>query len=132
MDEIFGNSSEPETRKPPRMMVPQRCLNSIEATLLGQISWDQNSWVPPPFIDGETGDIESADYEGMTLRTALDLRNMILLEAEEKFRRQIIIARELGPLRIDGGPFTSEYELACAAEGVVPWPVGDPLRIERK
>jgi hypothetical protein len=129
--EIFGQSKELEKKQPPRMVVPPRCLNSIEATLIAQLA-NSETCMPPPFIDGETGDIESKDYEGMNLRTALDLRNLLLLDAEEKLRRQIIIARELGPTRTDGGPFTSEYEIACAAEGVVPWPVGDPLHHERK
>jgi hypothetical protein len=112
------------------MVVPSRALNSIEATLIGQMAVAESSLPLPPFIDDE-GDIDGGDFDGMPLRTSLDLRDLLLADAEENFRRQIVIARELGPTRTDGGPFTSEFEIACIAEGVTPWPLGDPLRIER-
>lgn len=134
-EEIFGQSSEPEMRNGPRMVVPGRALNSIEVSLseqAGQAGDLLPSLPSVPFIDGETGDIEGQDFEGLPLRTVLDLRNLLLLEAERPFRRCIIIARELGPMRSDGGPFVSEYELNCAAENVEPWPAGYPLNLERK
>jgi hypothetical protein len=133
-EEIFGQSSEPDLKRPPRLVVPQRCLNAIEVALIEQAGHAADllpSLPSLPFIDGESGDIEGQDFEGMPLRTVLDLRNLLLLEAEKPWRRCIIIARELGPERDDGGPFTSEYEIACQAEGVNPWP-GDPLCIEKK
>ena len=117
------------------MVVPGRCLNSIEVALIeqaGQASDLLPSLPPLPFIDGETGDVEAQDFEGLPLRTVLDLRNLLLLEAERPFRRCIVISRELGPMRADGGPFVSEYELACMAERVEPWPAGYPLNLERK
>jgi hypothetical protein len=126
-DVTFGEASEPENRQPARMVVPPRALNYIEITLTSQLAGVHASVPNPPFIDGESGDIEGDDYDGMSLRTALDLRNLLLLDAVESFRRQIVIARELGPIRADGGPFTHEYEIVCALEGVEPWPLGDRL-----
>ncbi len=124
-DDVFGDSSVQENRQPARMVVPPRALNYIEIELQGQLDGALASAPNPPFIDGESGDIEGDDYDGLPLRTALDLRNMILLDIGEKLRRQIVIARELGPIRTDGGPFTSEYEIACQLEGVEPWPLGN-------
>lgn len=125
--DTFGEGKS-ETEKPIRMAIPPRALNSIEIYVEGQLGTLQAATCPPPpFV--EIGDKD--DYDGMTLRTAIDLRDMLLLDAEKVFRRQIIIARELGPNREDGGPYVSEYENACLAEGVAPWPVGDPMIYER-
>ena len=126
-EEVFGESDAIEERAPARMVVPPRCLNSIEATLGGQLAGIEASVPQPPFIDAETGDLEGDDYGGVSLRTALDIRNLLLLDKEKSLRRQIVIARELGPTRADGGPFTSEYEIACLAERIQPWPVGDRM-----
>ena len=130
-DEIFGESSEPELTAAPKLVVPPRCLNFIEVTLIGQLAGLDAVVPQPPFVEDD-GSIESGEFAGLPLRTALDLRNLMLLDAEEILRRQIIIARELGPVRMDGGPFNSEYEIACIAEGVVPWPLGDPLHHEKE
>lgn len=112
------------------MAIPPRSLNSIEHHLLGQLGAISDGAVPPPpFID-EEGGIDDGDYAGLPLRTALDIRNLQLLDAEAVLRKQIIVARELGETRPDAGPFTSEYEDACAAEGINPWPLGDKLTIE--
>lgn len=124
-DDVFGESDKIEGQRPPKMVVPPRALNYIEIELQGQLDAALASAPNPPFIDGESGDIEGDDYDGMSLRTALDVRNMILLDIEEKLRRQLVIARELGPIRTDHGPSTTEYEIACALEGVEPWPLGD-------
>ncbi len=96
---------------------------------MGQLAGVQASVSDPPFIDSEddSGEVDGGDFGGLPLRTALDLRNLQLLDAEEVLRRQVIVARELGPTRTDGGPFTSEYEAACALEGIEPWPLGDRL-----
>jgi hypothetical protein len=128
--DTFGEGAIETEERPIRMATAARALNSIEQTLLGQLAAVSDGFVPPPpFID-ENGEIDSGEYEGMPLRFALDLRNLQLLDAESVLRRQLIIARELGPTRPDGGPFTSEYENACLAEGVTPWPLGDKLTIE--
>jgi len=129
-DDVFGEGIAAAER-PIRMAIPPRSLNSIEHTLLGQLAAVSDGIVPPPPFLDEDGEIDSGEYERMPLRIALDLRNMQLLDAEKILRRQLIIARELGPTRPDGGPFTSEYELACQAEGVNPWLLGDKLTIER-
>jgi hypothetical protein len=76
-----------------------------------------------PFIDDDGAD----DFDGLPLRTALDLREYFFHQTMEPFRRQIIIARELGPTAT-----TADYEIACMAEHVVPWPVGDRLAIEKR
>jgi hypothetical protein len=126
----FGDSDTIETGRPMKMATAPRSLNSIEQTLLGQLAAVSDGVVPPPpFID-EDGTIDDGEYIGMPARLALDLQNFQLLDAEKILRKQIIIARELGSTRPDGGPFTSEYELACQAEGVNPWPLGDRLVIE--
>jgi hypothetical protein len=126
----FGDSDTIETGRPIRMATPPRSLNSIEHTLLGQLAAVSDGIVPPPPFIGDSGEIDGGEYDGLPGRIALDLRNMSLLDAEKILRKQIIIARELGSTRPDGGPFTSEYELACQAEGVNPWPIGDRLVIE--
>ncbi len=126
-DDTFGEGSEPENRQPARMVVPPRALNYIEIELQGQLDAALASAPNPPFIDAESGEVESDDFDGLSLRTALDVRNLILLDIEEKLRRQLVIARELGSIRTDGGPFTTEYEIACALEGVEPWPLGDRI-----
>jgi hypothetical protein len=128
--DTFGESDKIENERPAKMAVPSRCLNSIEMTLYGQMAGEAAKSVPaPPFIDGDSGAFENADeFDGMSLRLALDYRDLLLSDVQEKFRRQIVIARELGPTRQSGGgPFTHEYEIACALEGVNPWPVGDRL-----
>ena len=126
--DTFGDDKA-ATEKPIRMALPPRALNSIEIYVEGQLGGVQAATCPPPpFVEVGDGD----DYDGMSLRDAIDMRDMLLLDAEKVFRRQIIIARELGPNREDGGPFVSEYENACLAEGVNPWPVGDPMIHERK
>jgi hypothetical protein len=130
MDEMFGGSNAPELKPAARLVVPARILNSIELSLIEQSGQavDLLLNLPSvPFVDGESGDIEGQDFEGMSLRTVLGLRSMLLTEVQEKWRRQIIIAREMGPLRPDGGPSAKDYEIACMAEGVNPWPAGVPL-----
>jgi hypothetical protein len=129
-DQVFGEGNASAAERPMKMATAPRSLNSIEQTLLGQLAAVSDGIVPPPpFID-ESGEIDDGEYIGMPARLALDLRNFQLLDAEKILRKQIIIARELGATRPDGGPFTSEYEIACAAEGVNPWPLGDRTIIE--
>ncbi|HXR25607.1 MAG TPA: hypothetical protein VN742_09625 [Candidatus Binataceae bacterium] len=114
------------------MALAPRSINSIEHHLLGQLGAVSDGIVAaPPFVD-EDGTIDDGEYAGLPLRLALDLRNRQLLDAEQILRRQLIVAHEIGPTRPDGGPFTSEYEIACQAEGVNPWPLGDKLTIENK
>ena len=131
-DDVFGDSDTVETERRIGMAVPARSLNSIEQALLAQFVQVTDGVVPPPpFIDGDTGEIDDGEYAGLPPRIALDLRNMLLLDAESVLRKQLIIARELGPTRPDGGPWSHEYEIACQAEGIVPWPLGDALVHER-
>jgi hypothetical protein len=121
-DAIFGDSSEPEHKRAPRIAVPQRTLNAIELTLIEQLgnAMDALPGLPSlPFIEG--GD---QDFDGLTLRAALDLRNLLFLEAQEIFRRNIVIALEL-----DTTATVDQYEIACLAEGVSPWPAGKPASI---
>jgi hypothetical protein len=130
-DDTFGEGTVETGERPIRMAIPPRSLNSIEHHLLGQLGAVSDGIVaPPPFID-EAGQIDDGEYEGLPVRLALDLRNMQLLDAEKILRRQLIISHELGATRPDGGPFTSEYEDACLAEGIDPWPLGDKLTIEK-
>ena len=118
-DDVFGESDQIETQGPPKMVVPARAVNSIEAHLCGQMASASLSH-PPPFVEED----ESNDFDGLPLRHALDLRDLILSDIEQIFRRQIICARDLGP-----DATTAEYETACLLEGVEAWPVGDALVI---
>jgi hypothetical protein len=127
-DEVFGESNEPENEQPARMVLPARAQNYIEIELRGQLASAQAVVPSPPFLDGDSGEFENeAEYGGISPRTALDVRNLLLGDHQEKFRRQIALARDLGPTRNDGGPWSSEYELACLIEGIEPWPAGDRL-----
>jgi hypothetical protein len=132
MNDVFGESKQDRSTRPIGMATAARSINSIEHHLLGQLAAVSDGRVPPPpFID-EDGTIDDGDYEGLPLRLALDIRNQQLLDAEKVLRRQLIVAHELGENRPDGSPFTSEYEIACLAEGIDPWPLGDRLEIKPK
>ena len=137
MSEAFGEDEKQpadDAGQHARMAVPVRALNSIEQTLECSMANEAQLVVPPPpFLDGETGLFENADdYGGISLRTAIDVNDMLMRDVQKRWRRQIIIARELGAKRPDGGPFTDEYELACKLEGVEPWPDGDRFVHERR
>lgn len=117
MTDVFGDATT-DTERPIHMAVPCKAMNSVEMTLLGQLAGVvECSGTPPiPFIEE---DDDNDDFDGLPLSTVLALRDMLTRDAESVLRKQIVIARECGP-----DATTADYEIACTAEGVNPWPVG--------
>jgi hypothetical protein len=117
MKDVFGDATT-DTERPIHMAVAGTALNSVEMTLLGQLAGVvECAGTPPiPFIEE---DDDNDDFDGLPLSTVLALRDMLMMDAESVLRKQVVIAREMGP-----GGSVNEYEIACAAESVPPWPVG--------
>jgi hypothetical protein len=122
----FGSLPEDETEKPILMAVPLRPLNTFEHELLVKFG-EELSIVdaPVPFVDDD-GSLENADDyvarfgRALTLDEIMTIRNLIHGDVLEKYRRQLIAARDLGETRRDGGPTIEEYRAACAAENLEP------------
>jgi len=125
MDE-FGSLPEDAIDKPIKMMVPLRPLNLIEHELVSKFMEElATKDAPLPFVNDDGSLENSDDYvahfgRALTLDEAMTVRTLIEDEVLAKYRIQIIIARELGETRRDGGPTIAEYRAACAAENVEP------------
>jgi len=119
--DTFGEEKSEGERKI-GMAIPGRAVNAIEIELRGQLA-EALATAPmsaPLFID----DPEENDFDGLSLRTALDVQSLVHTDVGERWRRQIIVARELGPTIT-----TTQYETACALEGIEPWPAGGRIAI---
>src|ERR1700683_1800721 len=106
------------------MAVPLRSLNEIEH----EIAWKLGEALavgdttPMPFIeDGELA-VDYTEHFGrpLTLSEILVVKDLIADEIAAPFRMPLIIARELGPTRRDGGPTIAEYRDGGAAHNVEP------------
>ena len=126
-DEFFGDIPEDPTDKPFRVALPLRPLNLIEHELNAKfIDELRVRDAPVPFIDDD-GSLENADdyvkhfgRDDLTTNDVMTVRYLIEGALIEKYRMQLIIARELGETRHNGGPSIEEYRAACAAENVDP------------
>jgi len=113
MSDAFGELPQDPTEKPIRMAVGRRASNSIEIELRAMAA-EALAAVPmakPIFIE----DDEQDDIEGLPVRVALDVQDVVQMDIGEKYRRQIVIASELGPRAT-----VAEYIAACLLEGVDP------------
>jgi hypothetical protein len=125
MDE-FGSLPEDATDEPIKIMVPLRPLNLIEHELVMKFGEELSIQdAPVPFVNDD-GSLENGDdYVGrfgraLTLDEAMAVRTLIEDHVLAKYRLNIIVARELGETRRDGGPTIAEFRAACAAENVEP------------
>ena len=120
----FGDVPESEVAQPIFLAVPPKPLNVIELELGERLDLSLND-PGIPFIDAATGELENPDDyvaqfgRQLTAREAMAIRDIMAEPLMERFRLNLIIARELGPTRRDG-PTLEEFHAACAAEGVTP------------
>lgn len=125
MDE-FGDIPADPAVKNIKMMLPLRPLNMIEHELNTRFTEELMIVdAPVPFVDDD-GSLENADDNmkkygrDLNLDEVMTMRSLIETELLERYRRQLIIARELGDQTHDGHPTLEEYRAACALENVEP------------
>ncbi len=140
-DEIHDDTASDKPPQPVGMAVPQRCLNSIEISLVEGFEHELDALCPYPILESLDDDDASDllvlanpemfahyfDGRNPTIREVYDLCRELTELVAEKWRAQISIARSLGGIRRDGGPFVREYVARCKAEGVEPWNGITPL-----
>lgn len=128
-DDSFGDAPkvENERRQFFLLALPLRPQNFVELAVMERCDQELDQWDPGiPFYDGETGEIENgADYVAqfgreLTLDEAKYVREVAGAAVMSRWRLPLIIARELGPTRRDGGPTIQEFRVACEIEGVDP------------
>lgn len=119
--EVFGEATEPKGERPLIVKWPLHAANSIEVTLAGlmaEAAASRECDCPMIFIeDGEFANAQewAALYGPLSLKEAQTIRDIVLGGVAARFRRQLIIARELGERA------TIElYLIACEAEHVDP------------
>ena len=121
-DETFGDVPQSETEQTILLAVPLKPLNLIEFEL-GERLDEALSLVDIglPFIDAETGELENPDDFVAQFGRRLDAREVMAMQnildepLTEKFRMNLIIARELGAKAT-----LEEFHAVCAAENVTP------------
>lgn len=127
-DDTFGEAQEPQHDRPIKIIWPGRPANTIEGTLLGMMTEAlalQDYRAPVLFVgeDETNADTYAAIYGApFTVADALMLQDIIRAESIEKFRRQMIVARECGERAT-----MADYLLACEAEGIDPLIRGNKL-----
>jgi hypothetical protein len=126
MDDSFGDVSTAREDQRIGMAVPLKSINKFEWHLTSLVMEELTlADAPVPFVEGD-GSLENADDyvrrygRELSLDEVLVVRDLIAEEIVEKYRRQLIIARELGETRRDGGPTIQEYRAACALENIEP------------
>lgn len=119
--ETFGDETEDQAERPIKIMLPLKPLNLIEQELSGRFIEELSTRdVPVPFVDDD-GSLENADDyipcfgRPLNLDEAMTIRGLIEDDLLEKYRRQLIIARELGPKAT-----LADYLLGCDAEQIIP------------
>lgn len=127
MNEIFG---APILEPPaPKMILAPRAINFLEMELSErQILDEACNGVPMVFFDGDAGELDANDadnYESeygerLSAQDAMALRAAVHADIAERYRRQLIIAREFGPGWGSEPEHLEIYRLACATEGVDP------------
>ncbi len=128
-DESFGEAPKVDDEKRQFFLVavPLRPLNFVEQAVMELCDRELDKCDPGmPFIAGETGALENAaDYVAEFGRelTADEAKYVCAVAGAavmSRWRLPLIIARELGPTRRDGGPTIQEYRVMCEIEGVDP------------
>lgn len=118
--DVFGEAKDDAKEPRLKVMWPCRPLNLIEGELTGRMIeamtlMEHRS--PMVFVEDNTwnADDYAALYGELTAFEAMAMRDIVLGEVVERFRRQLIVARELGD------PATLElYQIACEVEGIDP------------
>ena len=97
-DEFFGEAPEAERRPRLKIVWPSRALNTIEGDLMGALSEELalvEHRAPIIWIENDTF-ANADDYGGISAIDAMAVQDIVRAEAIQKFRRQLIIARECG------------------------------------
>jgi hypothetical protein len=119
-DSIFGEAPEVEREHVIKVRWPLRPLNQIEWSLMcamGEAESLVANRAPPIFL--EEGEFKNAAAyaaiygEQLTVSEAVAMQEIIYGDVREKFRRQLIVARECGP-----DAKLIDYTSACAGEGI--------------
>jgi hypothetical protein len=120
-DNFFGEARGDEQERVLKVKWPLRPLNLIEAELNGAMCEAmtlEEHRAPLVFIEDDqfANDEEwAALYGPMTAHEAIAMRDIVFGEVAERYRRRLIVARELG------AKATLElYLIACEAEGIEP------------
>lgn len=120
-DDFFGEDKDPEREPRVKVQWPLRAVNVIEGELKGAMVEAMACEAHrAPIIFVEEGEFSNpADYAEMygalTLSEAVAMQGIVYGDVQEHFRRQLIVARELGE------PATkADYVAACTAEDVSP------------
>ena len=117
MDEIFGEAKEPQGERPLKVLWPLHSVNVIEGELTGRMveaMQQVESRAPVIFLeDNEFSNAAEweAIYGPVTAHEAIALQGIVYGEVQERFRRQLICARECNGTMDD-------YLLRCEAEGI--------------
>lgn len=120
MSDAFGSEQQDPQSKPLRLVVPTRAVNAIELELRSAMH-EEIAMQDAPFLFVEDDGTHNADDfipqfgRPFTLDEALAIGGIIAEPIEEKYRRQIVIARELGDKCA-----VALYVAACLIEGVSP------------
>jgi len=125
MDE-FKNLPEDPADVPIKLVVPLRPLNMIEHELNGKFIEElATKDAAVPFVNDD-GSIENGDDyvarfgRALNLDEAMAVRDLIEDDVFAKYRKPLIIARELGETQRDGSPTIEQFRAACALEQVEP------------
>jgi hypothetical protein len=119
MNEFFGESREPEGERQLKVKWPLRPLNLVESAIngaMGEALAIAECGVPMIFIENDefaNAEQWAALFGPVTVHEAIALRDIVLGDVQEKFRRQLIVARELGE-----NASWDLYAVACEAEGI--------------
>ena len=125
MDE-FGDLPQDTADVPIKLMVPLRPLNAIEHELNGKFIEElATKDAAVPFV-ADDGSLENGDDylprfgRKLNLDEAMTVRDLIEDAVFAKYRKPLLIARELGETQRDGSPTIEQFRAACALEQVEP------------
>jgi hypothetical protein len=120
-DDVFGEAPDLEREPQIKVIWPLRPASLIEGELLGRMG-EAMSLVdhraPPIWIEDDQwcNAAQYAELYGeLTLHEALAMQQIVYGDVQEQFRRQLIVARELGE-----SATVDLYLLACELEGIDP------------
>lgn len=118
--DYFGNAKDDAREPVLKIKWPLHSVNVIEGELMGlmvEAGAIEEHRAPMVFVEDSewNGDDYAEVYGELTAFEALALRGIIGGEIAERFRRQLIVARELGA---DASP--ELYQIACEVEGIDP------------
>jgi hypothetical protein len=121
-DDFFGDAGDPEGDRKLTVKWPLHAVNSIEIELFEAMHIamaDVEADAPMVFVEdeaeGEWNKEAYASYGPITASDAIALRDIVYGSVQERFRRQLIVARELGK---DAIP--ELYLIACELEQLPP------------